>query len=425
MIYTHDIEGCLSTKIGNNGLDSNTLDLYTKKVIEAKTHLHDGYINCAYPMLQLMPDPSFDWDHLVHLTHAIKSKFEKVLFIGTGGSSLSGQVLNELHIPHHPEIVFLDNVDPLTFEDTIEQCDLKKTFVVIISKSGYTLETISQFILCIDWWRKNSSEESLKEQFLLVTELTDSPMRRLANRFHIPTLPHDKNINGRFSVFSIVGALPALLAGVDFKTLHAGAAYVLENTFSSDSAAPIIGSAVVAGLYEEKKVSNNVLMPYIDHLENFTEWFAQMWAESLGKENRGLTAIRALGTVDQHSQLQLYMDGPLDKLVTIIQAETKKHGRHFADDLVSDSDLAYLKGHTLGDVLDAEQRATANALINNKRPTRIIKIKSLNAESMGALLMHFTLETIFVAHALKINAYDQPAVEHGKVLAKQYLKEHK
>jgi glucose-6-phosphate isomerase len=165
-------------------------------------------------------------------------------------------------------------------------------------------------------------------------------------------------------------------------------------------------------------------MPYLDRLERFAMWYRQLWAESLGKEGKGTTPIRALGPVDQHSQLQLYLDGPKDKLFTIVMGPAAGAGpRITARATGDDPELSYLKGRTIGDLVEAEQRATAETLIQNGRPTRIIRIGRVDEAVMGGLFMHFMLETMIAAHLMEIDAFDQPAVEQGKVLTRQYLKE--
>jgi glucose-6-phosphate isomerase len=166
-------------------------------------------------------------------------------------------------------------------------------------------------------------------------------------------------------------------------------------------------------------------MPYVDRLAPFGLWYRQLWAESLGKDGKGTTPIRAMGTVDQHSQLQLYLAGPADKLVTLIMLDSAGQGQAVPPDLAGDRELAYLSGKRMGDLLEAEQRATAATLVRQGRPTRAFRLATLDEKSLGALLMHFMLETIIAADLLGVNAFDQPAVEEGKILARQYLGEMK
>jgi len=164
-------------------------------------------------------------------------------------------------------------------------------------------------------------------------------------------------------------------------------------------------------------------MPYVDRLAYFGLWFRQLWAESLGKDGKGTTPIRAMGTVDQHSQLQLYLAGPRDKLFTLVTLDAAGSGGTVSAAFAEQPALGYLAGRTMGDLLDAEQRATAASLVRQGRPTRILHLARLDEASLGALLMHFMLETIIAADLLGVDAFDQPAVEEGKVLARQYLGE--
>jgi glucose-6-phosphate isomerase len=164
-------------------------------------------------------------------------------------------------------------------------------------------------------------------------------------------------------------------------------------------------------------------MPYADCLAPFAAWFVQLWAESLGKQGKGTTPIRALGTVDQHSQLQLYLAGPPDKMFTIVMGDTRDRGARYTHEALGDKSLDWLAGRTMGDLLDVSQRATADTLARNGRPVRVIKLGALDEFCLGALLMHFMLETIIAAELWQVDPFDQPAVEEGKVLARQYLKE--
>jgi glucose-6-phosphate isomerase len=161
------------------------------------------------------------------------------------------------------------------------------------------------------------------------------------------------------------------------------------------------------------------LMPYVDSLRPFTFWYRQIWAESLGKDGKGTLPVSAMGTVDQHSQLQLYLDGPADKLFTLILIKNIDSSRLPA--ATGEVDLGYLNGKSLGDLLDASQRATAEILVRNGRPTRVLRIARVDEEAIGALMAHYQLETILAARLLGVDPFDQPAVEQGKRLAREYL----
>ncbi|HKW53324.1 MAG TPA: glucose-6-phosphate isomerase, partial [Stellaceae bacterium] len=186
-----------------------------------------------------------------------------------------------------------------------------------------------------------------------------------------------------------------------------------------------LGAALSVALNERRGIGTSVLMPYVDRLAFFGLWFRQLWAESLGKGGKGTTPVRAMGAIDQHSQLQLYLAGPADKMFTLITLAIAAQGERMRPDLTDDRDLAYLAGRSMGDLLDAEQRATATSLVRNGRPTRRLELERLDEQNLGGLLMHFMLETIIAADLLGVDAFDQPAVEEGKVLARQYLREMK
>src|SRR6185437_846014 len=301
-----------------------------------------------------------------------------------------------------------------------------RTGVIAISKSGGTAETLTQLLATVDWLRQALGKADIGDRIVALTEPRDSPLRRLAARRKLRLLDHDPGIGGRYSVLSNVGLLPAMIAGLDAAALREGAAAVLDATLGAASpreAPPALGAAIAMALNDRRGIGTSVLMPYADRLAFFGLWFRQLWAESLGKSGKGTTPIRAMGAIDQHSQLQLYLAGPADKMFTLITLAVAGDGRSMPPDLTDDRDLAYLAGRSMGDLLDAEQRATATSLIRHGRPTRRIDLERLDERSLGALLMHFMLETIIAADLIGVDAFDQPAVEEGKVLARQYLGE--
>jgi glucose-6-phosphate isomerase len=239
----------------------------------------------------------------------------------------------------------------------------------------------------------------------------------------VAMLEHDPNIGGRYSVLSNVGLLPAAILGLDIKAVRAGAAMALAPVLAQRPPAEVpaaLGAALnIAAGAASKNIT--VLMAYADRLERFSRWFTQLWAESLGKNGKGTTPIGALGPVDQHSQLQLFIAGPRDKLFTVVTVATQGQGPRVDAALARRAGEPDLGGKTIGDLVAAEGRATAETLARNGCPVRTIHLPRLDAESLGALTMHFMLETIIAAHLLGVDAFDQPAVEEGKVLAKRYL----
>jgi glucose-6-phosphate isomerase len=430
MTYRQDISGCLAETVGPRGLDPAAIDAMLQRAVPALAALRRRHDDGSLPLLRLprrRDDVAAVRRALQGFRAAPRQKFRDVVILGTGGSSLGGQTLYALVDPRAPpRLHFMDNIDPASFEPLFAALDAARTGIVAISKSGGTAETLTQFIVCLDWLRRTVPETSLAKHAVAITEPRDNVLRRLATRLGMTILDHDPDIGGRYSVLSNVGLLPAMLAGIDVAGLRQGAGTVLEATLAASSprdSAPALGACVSVALAEAGGIGTTVIMPYLDQLAHFGLWFRQLWAESLGKDGKGTTPIRAMGTVDQHSQLQLYLAGPSDKMFTLVTGAVAGTGGAVASDLAADPQLAYLSGKRMGDLLDAEQRATAQSLIRNGRPTRLFHLERLDAQSLGALLMHFMLETIIAADLLGVDAFDQPAVEEGKVLARQYLGE--
>jgi glucose-6-phosphate isomerase len=266
----------------------------------------------------------------------------------------------------------------------------------------------------------------LPDHAAIVTEPKPSPLKKISARYALPCFDHDPGIGGRFSVFSVVGTLPALIAGLDVAALRRGAEEVLRATLDAgrvEDAVPAVGAAIAIGLLQERRISQSVLITYRDRMAQLGLWYRQLWAESLGKDGAGMTPIRALGTADHHSQLQLYLGGPRDKMFTLIMPMTAGQGPPMSAALAAAAGTERLAERPLGDLLDAAARATAETLARHGRPVRQIRLEALDEAALGAVLMHFMIETIIAADLLGVNAFDQPAVEEGKLLARRYLDE--
>ncbi|MEB3701691.1 Glucose-6-phosphate isomerase [Candidatus Bealeia paramacronuclearis] len=350
----------------------------------------------------------YERNHLKSLEVIAKdfqSRFQDVLICGTGGSSLGAKTLCALSKAPSARIHFMDNVDPDTFERLFVRLNPKTTGIVIVSKSGSTVETLMQTLTLKAVWGN-----AILSNVVMITEPTPNPLRKLGESWGVTILDHPQDIGGRFSCFSVVGLLPALISGVDVSALLEGAQKALEA-----HEADVSGPAFVASYCHLKlDKPNHVLMPYCDRLLPFAFWWKQLWAESLGKETKGFTPIESLGTVDQHSQLQLYLDGPQDKFFTIITTSQKGLGWKVEG-------IPLFEGKTMGDLIVAEQEATIETLASRGCPLRVVHLETLNETSLGSLLMHFMIETIVTADLLDVNAFDQPAVEHGKELTRQIL----
>ncbi len=360
-------------------------------------------------------DVVFEKDDLKNFEILAKkiSNYKKIIVLGVGGSSLGGKTLTALR--NQTKLEFLESIDPTTIQNCLEKIDFKNTFFVVISKSGETIETICQTLIVLD----KMSEAKIKNiasQFLFITQSENNSIAKIAQKIGAEIAHHPEKIGGRYSCFSIVGMLPALLCGIDIKKVRHGAQKVINDFLNNDSIEK--SCAVQLSLYEQG-FTNNVVMPYIDILKNFTDWYRQLWAESLGKSGFGSTPINSMGTVDQHSQLQLYLEGPKDKFFTFVTLEN-----HENDFLVKDlkSCPTLFGGKKLSDIVKVEQETTIEVLNKKKLPIRIFEIEKLDEEVLGGLMMQCFLETILISYTKKINPFDQPAVELRKDLAKKILK---
>lgn len=341
------------------------------------------------------------------------SAYKKTLVLGVGGSSLGGKTICALKTQQKVE--FIESIDPSTLHDCLAKIDFKNTFFLVISKSGETIETICQTLIILDELNRQKIKNFAK-QFLFVTESETNSLAKIAKKIGAEITPHSNKIGGRYSCFSVVGLLPALIAGIDAKKIRSGAKKILNDFLESDS---IVESCSIQLSAFEKGFTSNVVMPYIDALKNFTDWYRQLWAESLGKNGFGSTPINSMGTVDQHSQLQLYLDGPKDKFFTFITS--KKQAQDFKiKDLIGCETLFGNK--KLSEVVAIEQQTTIAVLDNKKLPIRIFEVKKIDEEVLGGLMMQMFLETILISYVKNLNPFDQPAVELRKDLAKKLLK---
>ena len=426
MYYSQNIDDTLESSIGKHGLARASLDRAMAELRPALDKLRHWHDSNELPLLKL---PARRDDIAALRPHAERfARFEHVVVMGMGGSSLSGKTLVALKdqgfgpIRGRPKLWFMDNVDPATYAELLARLPLERTGFIPISKSGGTPETLAQLFAILDALEAKVGKAAVGQHLIAITEKTDNPLRRLAQKLGATILDHDPKVGGRFSSLSLVGMLPAMIAGLDVEAVREGAASVLDPVLRANDTqgmAPALGAAVSVGLAREKGINISVLMPYVDRLNTFAYWYRQIWAESLGKDGMGTTPAVALGTVDQHSQVQLYLGGPVDKLFTFLIQDTKGQGHKMSSG--GDKALDYLNGNTMGDLLQAEADATAATTVKGGRPVRIIRVKDVDERTMGALMMHFMLETIFAAHLWKIDAFDQPKVEDAKVLTREYL----
>lgn len=421
MFYRHHADYCFEDRLGGAGLSRARVEALLAKLAPALAALKSRQNKTAAPVLDL---PSRTHDLAAVASHAewMKSRFRQVAVAGAGGSGLSGKALAALKpAANAPRLHFLDNIDPDAIGALLGACPAEELGFIVISKSGATAETLAQFFVLYEHVKSRVGAKKAAEHFTVITATGESPLRHAAQETGSVIFDHDADIGGRFSILTGVGLLPAMLAGLDAAKFRAGAQSVVAEMDGAPAPAqcqPALGAALQYA-FMEKGRNVNVMLPYSERLSGFSSWYRQSWAESLGKGGKGTTPIRAVGTTDQHSQLQLYLDGPRDKLIHLITVARAGSGQKI---LTPDwKDLAYLRGKTTGDIMAAEQKATLETLVKNGCPLRVFELASLAEEEMGALVMHFTLEIIFMAALLDVNPFDQPAVEEGKRLAREYL----
>jgi glucose-6-phosphate isomerase len=397
-----------------------------ENIMATLTQAHAAYQKQRLPHMTLA-EKTDDLPAMQHMADALGDGAARILILGTGGSSLGAQVLAQTHgalTPagqmSGPELVFVDNLDAETYTRLLGD-DLATSRFLVVSKSGGTAETMMQ---------AGGALLALENQGLTaarhmggIAGRGDNALRRLAATYGFSLLDHEDEIGGRFSVFTNVGLLPALWAGGDAQKIRAGAAAVMDAlSGSATDFAPLLGAATqLAHMAVGRNIS--VMMPYADRLARLAFWYRQLWAESLGKQGKGSVPVNALGPVDQHSQMQLYMAGPDDKFYTVLTQATRGTGTGVPADFADDAGLAALAGHKMGNLVDAEARGTMDTLIEAGRPLRHMALNVIDDETIGALLMHFQLETIYAAEGLGVDAFDQPAVEAGKIRARHYLAE--
>lgn len=438
MAYSQNLSRCLAATIGEGGVSAGELDEASGRAGEALAQLRRWHGDGTLPLLGL-PERRDDLDAARRAAGILLAGACDIVIYGTGGSSLGAQALAQLAGYRVPGLTaietpagpvrfhFFDNLDGPTLEEVLRRLDLKTTRFLAVSKSGGTPETVLQMVVTLDALTAAGLDWNAAAHMVALTE-PESPerntVRRLAERYKLLTLDHDPGVGGRYSVLSNVGVLPGLLMGLDVVALRQGAGEVLEELLAAEHAsqsAPAAGAAMVLALTRHHGLNAAILMPYGDRLRLFSSWFAQLWAESLGKDGEGTQPVAAAGPVDQHSLLQLFLDGPADKLLTIIAPATAGTGPRVPDEYRSDPLIGYLAGRTVGDLTDCQARATAETFARNGRPVRTLAIDRLDERTMGALLMHFMLETIIMGLMMDIDPFDQPAVEQSKILTREYL----
>jgi len=369
---------------------------------------------------------------------SVHGAYDDIVVLGIGGSSLGAIALRTALLPAawnartlreragRPRLHVLDNVDPRTIAGVLSIIALNRTLFVVISKSGGTIETLAQYLVVRDRLAHEGLDAARHLAF--VTDPARGALRAIAARDGIPVFAVPPNVGGRFSVLSPVGTLPAALCGIDVEALCTGAMVMRDATMGNDLEHNAAGlfAALQWRAHARAGMGLHVMMPYSDALRDLAPWFVQLWAESLGKVDAdgahvGPTPIASVGATDQHSQVQLFMEGPADKTVTFLRVDTAADDVEIPRLEAAEPALAFLGGHTLGELLDIECRATASALARAGRPSMTMTVGASDAWHVGGLMMWFMQATTLAGPLYRVNPLDQPGVELGKRLANKDL----
>jgi glucose-6-phosphate isomerase len=398
-------------------IDSADISAYLKNIAEAKKEIVLELQNNQIAPVNIAFETT-DLAEIQDLANKINQKFEKVVVLGVGGSSLGGKTLTAIVKNSTAKVTFMESIDSCGVARNLENIDLAKTCFLVISKSGETIETICQTLILIEKFRQENIP-NFSQNFIFITQNHHNSIAKIALELGSEIYSHPQNIGGRFSYLSIVGLLPAAICGLDILAIRNGAKQILEDFINQEIGQNKVANIAAYQLYLfDRGFHNNVIMPYIDALKDFTDWYRQLWAESLGKNGFGSTPITSMGTVDQHSQLQPYLDGPKDKFFTFI-TNKNPHNNFAVIDLPNCPTL--FGGKNLNEIVRVEQESTIEIIARQNLPIRVLELEKIDAATLSGLMMQMFLETIIIAKAKNINPFDQPAVELRKDLARHYL----
>ncbi len=385
-----------------------------------------GWTELPYNQKEIVED-------IIATAKSIKRKFDNFVVLGIGGSALGPIAVFQAlcHMRHNelskskrkaPKLYVEDNVDPERMQALLDVIDVKRTCFNVVTKSGATSETMSQYLIIMDMLKKALGANA-KDNMIATTSMSKGNLIKLAKEEGLKTFYIPDGVGGRFSELCPVGLLPAAVVGIDIKALLAGAAHmdkICKNKNVKKN--PALISALLEYLAMEKGKNISVMMPYADSLKYIADWYCQLWGESLGKSvdlqgNEvfvGQTPVKALGVTDQHSQVQLYREGPFDKVITIIGVENFRTTVEISNGCENFPDVSFLCGHTMNELINAEREATEYALTTAHRMNYTIMLPEVNAFTIGELLYMFEMETAYCGAMLNIDTFNQPGVEGGK-----------
>ena len=414
-----DVNGMMAEAIGQAGVGGDEVDGLAVRAAEAAHSLQAKRAAGELPFYDL-PSRKDTLAAAKALAAEVRAESETLVVLGIGGSALGTKALLGAVEPTR-HVVVADNVDPWTFGKLLDGLDLTRTVFNVISKSGETAETMAQFLIVRDLLLRQLGAVDYARHIVITTDSDAGALRQIVHDEGFRALEVPAGVGGRFSVLTTVGLFPAAFAGMRIDDLLAGAAWMESRCHDAKlwyNPAHLLGALLyLADTQHQQNVV--VMMPYSDRLQPFASWFAQLWAESLGKAETvegapahvGQTPLTAVGATDQHSLLQLFADGPVDKVVIMLRVED--HGRELPIPAAyADLDsLAYLGGAGLGQLLNREQHATELALVQQQRPVMTLTLPQLNPFTLGQLFYIFEVATVFAGALYHVNPFDQPGVQ--------------
>jgi len=421
-----DITGVLSRTIGEHGIEEKDLYDTSMRLDDFKKKVYKS----PYPFMDFGLLKSHIGE-IKKIADSVKRfKIKNLVILGIGGSSLGTEtIFHALLHPFHnldtknrkgkPTYFILDNIDPQKINKDLEivEKDRDKTLLIVISKSGETPETMSQFMLFKEVLR---STKNYTERIVVITDSKKGMLREIVKKEGYPSLSVPEGIGGRFSVLTPVGLFPSSVMGIDIEEMLKGAedmyGYIKKTPYRKNMAVIL---AAILYLMDIQGKKMHVMMPYCERLSAFSDWFRQLEAESLGKAGNGPTPIKSIGVTDQHSQLQLYIDGPKDKCITFLYHGGEKRG--IPDSIPYITDLEYLAGKDMKDLFYAEFLGTRRSLIEARTPSLTITVHEINEYTLGAMFFLYEMVIALMGHIYNINAFDQPGVELGKIYTKAVM----
>jgi len=420
-----DIQNILKKKIGsNNGISDLMLNNFCSKNGKLVKQVFRNKNKLGYDFLNLPDDSALLRKIKKFVTEQKRNKWENIIVLGIGGSALGAIAIRDALLPafnQKPRLIVLDNIEPKYTADLFDDLNLSKTLFVVISKSGTTTEPMVLYGLAKERLMKKFPK-NYQKHFVFITDPKKGLLRKIAKKENITTFDIPPKVGGRFSVLSSVGLVPAALAGVDINGLLKGAHLMREAIkvkHPEKNPALLLASAQYL-LDHKKSKSITVMMPYSNALFKVGDWYRQLLAESIGKnKDTGPTPVNALGTTDQHSQLQLYVEGPNNKLIIFLRIL-----KHISDPKLGDvlpKEIGYLNNKKMSIILDAAYTGTAESLAKHQTPNLTIEIPKVDAKNLGALFMLFEFQVALLGLLYKVDAFSQPGVEHSKQITKKLL----